>query len=544
MDENRPRRSAQALLSLSALCLLVAIVALGTFGPGCRDENTIPVDRNLAPETFLTGAPGDSQAAFYAVRLYWSGIDQDGEVVGYEYAVTESLPDLEAIEYEFTTKTDSLFRFQVESSREILGHRFYVRAIDNDGKVDPVPAWAFFAARNICPPAVEFTQAIAFSPDFAETLQITSTETRERSITDTVPTGWSVCFEWEGSDCDAILDDNGEVHQVGSIQRYFRNLAPREFSELGGTINDTTVCYNASELSSGPFFFRVRAVDDAGYSGSEIALRSFVWNRDPITRFERIFDPDTGDSVQVVYVDTIGSGDEFVPVKDGDTIPLPSAGISIRLALSAYDPDDPSGNGEVVGYESRIQELSARYDDLPISDPTWETSLTDRNALKPSATYTIQGRSTDKLERDGTPTTIRLYPNRPARFLTSGEFFGAPFEQFPQEGDVLSLPAGTDSIAVEFLAVDPDRSNPRANLMEYRTRFDLAPGQTGGAFSAWVRGETAASYFRQLVGLRTGSFIPGEYIFTIEAQEFRSGSNATLVKRRVRRSVKFTVVEG
>ncbi|MEZ4651286.1 MAG: hypothetical protein R3E97_21345, partial [Candidatus Eisenbacteria bacterium] len=333
MDENRPRRSAQALLSLSALCLLVAIVALGTFGPGCRDENVIPVDRNAAPETFLTGAPGDSQAAFYAVRLYWSGIDSDGEVVGYEYAVTESLPDIEAIEYEFTTKTDSLFRFQVESSREILGHRFYVRSIDNDGKRDPVPAWTFFGARNICPPAVEFTQSIAFSPDLSETLQITSTETAERSIPDTIPTGWSVCFEWEGSDCDAILDDSGEVHQVGSILRYFRNLAPREFSELGGTINDTTICYSAAELSSGPFFFRVRAVDDAGYSGSAAALRSFVWNRDPITRFQKIFDADLGDSVQVVYADTTGSG-EFVPVQDGDTIPLPVAGIDIRLALS------------------------------------------------------------------------------------------------------------------------------------------------------------------------------------------------------------------
>ena len=549
MDENRPRRSAQAFLSLSALCSLAAIVVIGTLGPGCRESSELPVDRNIPPETFLTGAPGDSQTSFYAVRLYWDGVDQDGEVVGYEYAVSESLPDLEALDYVFTTRTDSLFRFQVESTREVLGHRFYVRAIDNDGRRDPIPAWTFFGARNTCPPEVRFTQAIGFSPDYADTIQISSSATRERDITDTIPAGWSVCFEWDGSDCDAIIEPDGSVRQVGSIQRFFRNLAPREFTELGGTINDTAWCYTAQELSSNSYFFRVRAVDDAGYSGAEPEVRSFVWNRDPVTRFQRIYDPDLGDSVEVIYADTVGGLDpaEFVPIRSGDTIPLPRLGVYFRAKFSAFDPDDPTGAGTVISYEARVIEISARYTDLDLANPVYPLAGANPIRLATSPTFTIQGRSTDRLERSGRPTTIVVYVNRPPRWLTRGTHFGREFAQFPMEGDVVELPPGSETIAMKFLAVDPDPPVPGFNLMEYRYRFDRVPGQISSeSFGGWIQGLPADQGTLQTAIRRRegGVFPPGDYTFTVEAQEFRPTALADLVKRRVRRTVNFRVVTG
>jgi len=39
---------------------------------------------------------------------------------------------------------------------QILGHRFYVRAVDNEGKVDPSPAWAYFVAHDFNFPGVRF----------------------------------------------------------------------------------------------------------------------------------------------------------------------------------------------------------------------------------------------------------------------------------------------------------------------------------------------------------------------------------------------------
>ncbi|MCA9759886.1 MAG: hypothetical protein KDA27_29080, partial [Candidatus Eisenbacteria bacterium] len=181
--------------------VLLWVILLGVLG-GCREQTELPIDRNAPPETVLTGAPGDSQTAFYTVHLFWSGFDEDGEVVGYEWAVTESLPDPDTIEYRYTTRTDSVFRFSVPQNSEVLGHRFYVRAIDNEGKQDPTPAFTFFASRNTCAPEVIFTRSVGLSPT-GETVAINSTNAF--APTDTIPSGWSAAFSWRGEDCDAVI---------------------------------------------------------------------------------------------------------------------------------------------------------------------------------------------------------------------------------------------------------------------------------------------------------------------------------------------------
>jgi hypothetical protein len=63
-----------------ALSTGVALASLWGLLGGCREQTTAPIDRNLAPETFLTAAPGDSQTSFYRVAVHWAGLDQDGVV--------------------------------------------------------------------------------------------------------------------------------------------------------------------------------------------------------------------------------------------------------------------------------------------------------------------------------------------------------------------------------------------------------------------------------------------------------------------------------
>ena len=122
------------------LCLL-GILA----GVGCRKPLTPNADRNQAPETWITAAPQDTLLVRYPdgraepppittipvrFHVYWAGSDHDGNVVGYYWAVVETLavppagaifvPDLpgpKPQDYHYTTKTDSIFIFNV-----ILGY--------------------------------------------------------------------------------------------------------------------------------------------------------------------------------------------------------------------------------------------------------------------------------------------------------------------------------------------------------------------------------------------------------------------------------------
>ena len=79
------------------LCLFAVIAVVG-----CRKPMTPNVDRNKAPETWITAAPFDTITlerghvplpGTIPIRfhVYWAGSDQDGAVSGYYWAVVETL---------------------------------------------------------------------------------------------------------------------------------------------------------------------------------------------------------------------------------------------------------------------------------------------------------------------------------------------------------------------------------------------------------------------------------------------------------------------
>src|SRR5258708_5058320 len=101
-------------------------------GVGCRKPLT-PADNDQAPETWITSAPQDTITVKdkdghpiptlpgtipVQYHLYWAGSDVDGAVVGYYYAVVETvtttppglppttLPGPKPRDYHFTTKTE------------------------------------------------------------------------------------------------------------------------------------------------------------------------------------------------------------------------------------------------------------------------------------------------------------------------------------------------------------------------------------------------------------------------------------------------------
>ncbi len=441
--------------AISGLFLLLGLA--GVLLHGCRDELGTELDTNLPPDTYLTGAPAESTTNFYQVHFHWYGNDADGRVVRFEYAITDSFPaDEDTITFHPTTRTDSVFTFRVGAGQQVLGHRFYIRAIDNEGAVDETPAWRFFGAIDLNPPQPIFTLAEAFDPeDPAEVLALTSTH--PTVPTDTVPDGWNVRFRWRGEDADRMINEFGDTVTVGEIREYEYWLIPHE---VAPNIVDTTVtAVSYSGLKSQTYRFSLRAIDDAGFRGLDAEERTFVWNRDPQTYFvaaKDTLDPATGDSLLSYFASSAaweGEREFFV----GDTVPLMRGAtgsvqpVTIRVDVWGRDPDDQEGAG-VNRFQRRLS--SQRW--KPLLQPR-RIELGNQRNLNAD----LQVRCADSHGRpDGSPPTLRIAINQSPQLLREfADEQGEPTLQYPQPGQIIPIAtirnAGWRLRAV-VKATDPD----------------------------------------------------------------------------------------
>ncbi|MDM7914092.1 MAG: hypothetical protein ACE15D_01695 [Candidatus Eisenbacteria bacterium] len=511
-----------------SIASLVAVAALWGLLGGCREQSTAPIDRNSPPETFLTSAPGDSQTTFYRVRLYWSGADRDGAVTGYDVAITDSLPTEDEFTWRRTQRTDSLITFQVEETREVLGHRFYVRAVDNEGKIDETPAWVFFGARDNVPPEVHFYRNYAFGPQ-GEIRELTSTN--PDFPTDTIPYGWGVSFAWSGSDGDRAVDRDGQEIQVGRVERFFRRLLPIESEWMGGTLSDTTAQYDPEYFTRVPsgsnYAMQVRAQDDGGLSGSGFQTISFVWNQDPVTRIQRCDKPGVG-PVPCFRADDVS-------FFSGDTIPLPidpaQAFPNVTLEASSHDPDPPDGDPVVTNIEWRSTSGA-------VFNP-WRVVTADapiQLAGVITGDYVVMARGVDKLDRvESTPDTLLFFVNLQPLFVSQADSTATgPFQQTPMPGDSFRLEDVAGGLPIRFLATDRDART--GEQMRYGYRFD---------------GEFLYRDFQtlnQLVPYETlatppgGSFQPGTYKIWVRAEDNSQQGGSSRGTRSRERSVVFRVV--
>lgn len=512
---------------------IVAIAAVWGFLGGCREQSTAPIDRNRAPETFLTSAPGDSQTTFYRVGMRWWGADHDGAVVGFDVAVTESLPNLDQIAWKRTLRSDSIIIFPVEETREVLGHRFYVRAIDNEGKVDETPAWVFFGARNNVPPEVTFLESVAYSPGGQER---TILSTDPDFPTDTIPTGWGVRFRWSGTDGDVAIGPDGSVIQVGRVDKFFYRLLPIESEFLGGSLIDTAAAYDGEYFERFPrgsvYAFNARAIDDGGLSGSGTVTRSFVWNQDPVSRITRCERPD-------------GSG--FAPCFrmrgqtyfSGDTLPLPSpkAGVdsfpSPEFTAEAFDPDPLTGDNSVASIEWRYS-AGAIF-------TAWSQFTAGSYVRLPglrTGDYVAMVRSIDQLDRvEGTPDTLLFYVNFPPRFITQTE--DGSFTQSPLPGDTFRLSELATGLPCKFMIDNPDEGI--SERVRWGYRFEGVENEFGFRYSEAVPG--AVPYEFRALPL-SGRFRLGANVIRIRVEDNRHSGGADRGTRSAERPVHFQVVAG
>ncbi len=122
--------------------LLLAVLFAAACRKGDIRSDGIPDTRMSVDAINLSG----ENRLNSSVRLSWFGTDADGYVVGYEIS-------LDANNWFFTEAQDSVFLFDIPPGQDTADIDFYVRAIDNDGNVDPSPAYLQVPLINTPPEA-------------------------------------------------------------------------------------------------------------------------------------------------------------------------------------------------------------------------------------------------------------------------------------------------------------------------------------------------------------------------------------------------------
>jgi hypothetical protein len=254
------RLAAGALAVVLVSLTLSAMLVLG----GCRKQEEVFIDTNLAPDTHLTSAPATEEQANYRIHLFWDGTDPDGYVVGYYFAWDDTI----ASSWEYTGKTDSLFKAKIDTAGETRRHTFYVRAVDNEGKLDATPARIRFDAWTALP-VVSFLYRTGGPMDPDPEVNPSGVNPTAK---DTVLMGTPCEFLWDGWDPDG---------QGAPIDFSFR-LDSSPFSPYGG-VTQTIV----PNISSGTHFFYVKGKDETGAESFPKNYK-FVMNFDPDSK---IIDP-------------------------------------------------------------------------------------------------------------------------------------------------------------------------------------------------------------------------------------------------------------
>ncbi|MBD3368136.1 MAG: hypothetical protein GF405_08220 [Candidatus Eisenbacteria bacterium] len=336
---------------LMFLVLGVAVVGM-LFLSGCRKKDEVFIDTNLAPDTRLTSAPGPLDQANYRVHMYWEGSDPDGYVNGFFYAWDDTI----GTAWEFTSATDSLFKAVIDTAGETRRHTFYVRSVDNEGKLDPSPARIRFDAWTVVP-VVDSLRRLEGPLDPTSPIY-------DPTAKDTVLMGTPCQFAWTGYDPD------GE----GAPVEFSYRLDSNPFTDW----NDVTTA-EVDDISSGTHFFYVKAQDETGAESFPENYK-FVMNYSP-------------DSQLILPEEESGT----LTVSDGDTI---------WFEWELRDRE------ELEGLEGGVVEVWIRLDRtlllrLPLDNPGYENRWYFTSSVSPDDPHYIK--SQNEPTGGNRPHTFTIY---------------------------------------------------------------------------------------------------------------------------------------
>lgn len=171
------------MMKRSFSVLMPAMLLIGVVGglSGCMPSTELGGAEvpNARPDTRVTGSPPSLLEASFVVRFHWTGSDPDGKVLGFQWKLSNngldgiSVQDTLTIDpatgdtlnpWLFTTATDTTFLVSADLSdfpeddhldprdrRSYQTHTFFIRTIDEEGGVDPTPAYISFTSTTLLP---------------------------------------------------------------------------------------------------------------------------------------------------------------------------------------------------------------------------------------------------------------------------------------------------------------------------------------------------------------------------------------------------------
>jgi hypothetical protein len=222
---------------------------------GCAKHKNMMVG-DLPPETVISVhavAPDTLASVNHRVRLFWFGSDPDGEVVAYDIRFFNGATPADTNWHRLVCAsgdcTDSLFT--IYSPTGYTSAFFEVRAVDNQGVVDPSPAIERFSFLNSAPIA-KFISA----PTPSDSTYASATVT------------WSVD------------DVGGDVAKIG-FHVYLDGAAANFDSIYSGNPTTTYTIPSSKFLQSGQWrsgyrTLYVQAIDDGGRIGPVDSTRWYV----------------------------------------------------------------------------------------------------------------------------------------------------------------------------------------------------------------------------------------------------------------------------
>lgn len=141
-----PLAPSRAKNPLRTAIVVAAVLAWGALGTSC--ERGTPVE-NKTPDTHLaldTVALQGENRLNSVVRMSWYGTDQDGYIARYEVS-------LDGINWKSTQRQDSSFTLSIPAGQDTADVVLRVRAVDNEGALDPTPARLRLPLKNAQPVA-------------------------------------------------------------------------------------------------------------------------------------------------------------------------------------------------------------------------------------------------------------------------------------------------------------------------------------------------------------------------------------------------------
>ncbi len=137
---------------------VASFIALMILAVASCERPTEPPHANNPPDTRIANIPKDNDTVFALVTLYWDGGDYDGFITKYQYRyftyhqapVTKQWILFDSTAWKDTVGSTVTIPFN--STDSLNRQEFYVRAVDNDGNVDPTPAEKVLITTRTAPP--------------------------------------------------------------------------------------------------------------------------------------------------------------------------------------------------------------------------------------------------------------------------------------------------------------------------------------------------------------------------------------------------------